>query len=256
MNSSTFDLSQKTAIVTGASRGIGEAIAWSYARAGANVVLSSRRAENIMPVADAINEEFSGRALALAVHAGNLESAGQLVEKAVEHFGSVDIVVNNAGTNPHFGPILSADESHWDKIFEVNVKGCFWMCQAAARQMIAQGSGGKIINNASVAGLRPGLMMGVYSVSKAAVIMLTRSLALELGRENIQVNAIAPGYVKTRFTQVLWSNDKLNEGILEQTPAGRMGDPEEIAGIALYLASSVSDFTTGAVFTIDGGYSL
>jgi NAD(P)-dependent dehydrogenase (short-subunit alcohol dehydrogenase family) len=139
---------------------------------------------------------------------------------------------------------------------EVNVKGYFWLCQAAARQMQKQGEGGKLINVASVAGLAPGAMMGIYSVSKAAVIMMTRSLAMELGADNIQVNALAPGFIKTKFSRALWDNPSIHAGIVERTPAGRMAEPEELTGIALYLGSAASDFTTGAVFTVDGGYTL
>ena len=251
-----FDLTDKTAIITGASRGIGEAIAWAYARAGANLVLSSRRVENIQPVADAINQEYPDKALALPAHAGNPESAQNLVDMAVEHFGGVHIAVNNAATNPHYGSLLTAEESHWDKILEVNVKGYFWLCQAAAKEMIRQGEGGKIINNASIAGIRPGENMGMYSVSKAAVIMLTKSLALELAKENIQVNAIAPGFVRTKFSAAVWDNPELAQEMIGQTPAGRIAEPEEIAGIALYLASSASNYATGETFVIDGGFIL
>jgi NAD(P)-dependent dehydrogenase (short-subunit alcohol dehydrogenase family) len=251
-----FNLEGKVAIITGGSRGIGEAIARAYAAAGAQVVVTSRKAENVEPVAAAINAEYPGRALAIAAHAGRQAETQAVVERTVAEFGRLDIAVNNAGTNPHFGPLLTAEESHWDKIMEVNVKGYFWLCQAAARQMQRQGSGGKIINVASVAGLKPGAMMGVYSVSKAAVLMMTQALALELGADNIQVNAIAPGYVKTRFTAALWGNPAVNDSLLQKTPAGRMAEPEELTGIALYLASAASDFTTGAVFTIDGGYTL
>jgi NAD(P)-dependent dehydrogenase (short-subunit alcohol dehydrogenase family) len=251
-----FDLTDKVAIITGASKGIGEAIAWAYVRAGANVVISSRKLENIGLVADAINQEFPGRAIGIAAHAGRREETLALVEQAVKQFGRLDIAVNNAATNPHFGPILTSEPSHWDKIMEVNVKGYFWLCQAAAKQMQKQGDGGKIINVASVAGLSPGVMMGIYSVSKAAVLMMTKSLAMELGADNIQVNAMAPGFIKTKFSRALWDNPSIHAGIVEQTPAGRMAEPEELTGTALYLASAASDFTTGAVFTIDGGYTL
>jgi NAD(P)-dependent dehydrogenase (short-subunit alcohol dehydrogenase family) len=251
-----FDLTNKTAVITGASRGIGQAIAWAYLRAGANVVISSRKLENIGPVAEAMNGEFPGRAVAVAAHAGQREDTQALVEQAVRQFGRLDIAVNNAGTNPHFGPILTSEPSHWDKILEVNVKGYFWLCQAAAWQMQKQGQGGKIINVASIAGLKPGAMMGVYSVSKAAVLMMTRSLAVELGPDNIQVNALAPGFIKTRFSRALWDTPAIHDSLVERTPAGRMADPEELTGIALYLASPASDFTTGGVFTIDGGYTL
>lgn len=255
-NISTFDLNDKVAIVSGASRGIGEAIARGFVESGARVVISSRKSENILPIADSINAEYPDRAIGVAAHAGKRENSTSLVKLAVEKFGQVNIVVNNASTNPHFGPLLTAEESQWDKILEVNVKGYFWLCQAAAQQMMEQGDGGKIINIASIAGLEPGFMMGVYSVSKAAIIMMTKSLALELGKDNIQVNAIAPGFVRTRFSRALWSNESLNDSIVKRTPAGRLASPEEIVGIALYLASTHSNFTTGAVFTVDGGYTI
>lgn len=250
------DLSGKVAVISGASRGIGEAIARAYLGAGAAVVIGSRKPENIEPLAENMNSDFPGRIAPIVSHAGRRENAKRMVDLAVEKFGRLDIAVNNAATNPHFGPLLTAEESHWDKILEVNVKGYFWLCQAAAAQMKAQGEGGKIINVASVAGVRPGLMMGVYSVSKAAVIMMTRSLAVELGGDGIQVNAIAPGFVKTNFSKAIWANPSINDSIVERTPAGRMASPEEMTGIALYLASSASDFTTGAVFAIDGGFTL
>jgi NAD(P)-dependent dehydrogenase (short-subunit alcohol dehydrogenase family) len=252
----TFTLQDRTAVISGASRGIGEAVAWEYVKAGANVVVSSRKEENIRPVADAINREFPNRAIAIAAHAGKQESALLLVDAAVDNFGRLDIAVNNAATNPHFGPILTATESQWDKILEVNVKGYYWLSQAAAIQMRKQGDGGKIINVASVAGLEPSLMLGVYSVSKAAIIMFTKVLALELGPDKIQVNAIAPGFVKTQFSQALWGNSAINEAILDRTPAGRMAEPDEIVGAALYLASDASNFTTGTTLKIDGGYTL
>lgn len=251
-----FDLSGKVAIVSGASRGIGEAVARSFVRAGANVAITSRKEENIAPVADDINKAYPGHALGVVAHAGKRADAERLVQETVSTFGRLDIAVNNAATNPHFGPLLDAELWQWDKILEVNVKGTFWLCQLAARQMIAQGDGGKIINMASVAGLKPGPMMGIYSVSKAAVLMLTRALALELASDDIQVNAIAPGFVKTRFSAALWQNPLLNDRLTEETPAGRMAEPDEITGIALYLASEASAFTTGAVFTVDGGYTL
>lgn len=253
---SGFDLSGRVAVITGASRGIGEAIAWAFVRAGAAVVISSRKAENIEPVAQAIDQSHPGKAIAMTAHAGKAEDTRALVEKAVDHYGRLDVAVNNAATNPQFGPLLTAEESQWDKIFEVNVKGYFWLCQAAAQQMRRQGTGGKIINIASVAGIEPSPMMGIYSVSKAAVIMLTKVLALELASDNIQVNAIAPGFVKTKFSRVLWETPSINEMIVGKTPLGRMATAEEITGIALYLASTASDFTTGSIFTIDGGFTL
>jgi NAD(P)-dependent dehydrogenase (short-subunit alcohol dehydrogenase family) len=251
-----FSLDGKVAAISGASRGIGQAIAQAFAAAGARVVMGSRRQENIEQAARSINEAYPGRAYPVVAHAGNAEDAQAIVEAAVAQYGRVDIAVNNAGTNPHFGPILASEASQWDKILDVNVKGCFWLCQAAAQQMQAQGSGGKIINMASVTGLEPGPMMGIYSVSKAAVIMLTKVLAMELAADNIQVNAIAPGIIKTRFSRVLWDNPGLRSRIEHKTPAGRLGEPEEVSGLALYLASEASSFVTGGVFTVDGGYTL
>jgi NAD(P)-dependent dehydrogenase (short-subunit alcohol dehydrogenase family) len=253
---SLFDLTGKVAIVSGGSRGIGEAIARAFVAAGAKVTITSRKLENVLAVADSINADYPGRCLAIGAHAGRQADAAAAVAETVDHFGRINIAVNNAGTNPHFGPLLTASESQWDKILEVNVKGYFWLCQAAAAQMQRQGGGGKIINVASIAGLEPAAMMGVYSVSKAAVLMLTQALATELGPDNIQVNAIAPGFIRTRFSAALWDNPAVYQGLVDRTPAGRMADPAELTGIALYLASEASSFTTGGVFVVDGGYTL
>ena len=249
-----FDLSGKVAVVTGASRGIGEAIAASFAQAGAAVVLTGRKQESLDLAAQRVRDA-GGRALAVAAHAGREADAAMVVERTLAEFGRLDILVNNAGTNPHFGPILTAEESHWDKIFDVNVKGYFFMAKAAAPAMQRAG-GGKIINMASIAGINPGPMMGVYSTSKAAVIMLTKVLAAELASDNIQVNAIAPGFIKTRFSAALWTNPALNEAIERVTPQGRVAEPGEVTGAALYLASDASSFTTGSVLVVDGGITL
>lgn len=246
-----FDLTGKVALITGASRGIGEAIAVAYARAGAKVILASRRQADLETVAGRIRES-GGEALAMAAHTGDRTAIQSLVARALDTFGGIDILVNNAATNPHFGPILTAEDSHWDKILDVNVKGYFRMVKACAESMQARG-GGKVINLSSVAGLEPQPMMGVYSVSKAAVLMLTRVLAAELAPFNIQVNAIAPGFVKTKFSAALWQNPQINEAILKRIPQKRMAEPEEIAGLAVYLASPASSFVTGSVFSIDGG---
>lgn len=251
MGTVDFRLDGKVALVTGASRGIGEAIARAYARAGAAVVLVSRKQEALDAVAAAIRQE-GGEALPVAAHVGDPEALQAAVARAVETFGGIDILVNNAATNPHFGPLLTSQESQWDKILDVNVKGYFRTVQACVPHMRERG-GGKIINVASIAGLRPMPGLGIYCVSKAAVIMLTQVLAVELAPYNIQVNAIAPGFVKTRFSRALWENPTIYEAIVRVTPARRMAEPEEIVGIALYLASPASDFTTGAVFVVDGG---
>jgi NAD(P)-dependent dehydrogenase (short-subunit alcohol dehydrogenase family) len=247
----SFDLSGKVAIVTGASRGIGQAIALAYAEAGASVVLASRKQAGLDAVAQAI-QAAGGEALAVAAHTGSADAVEQLVARAVDAYGGVDILVNNAATNPHYGPILEAEESMWDKTLDVNVKGYWRLARACAPSMRAQG-GGKIVNMASVAGKAAQPGMGVYCVSKAGVIMLTEVLAVELAVDNIQVNAIAPGFVKTHFSSAIWDNPRVHEAVLRALPQHRLATPEEITGIALYLASDLSSFTTGATFVVDGG---
>jgi NAD(P)-dependent dehydrogenase (short-subunit alcohol dehydrogenase family) len=249
-----FSLEGKVAVVIGASRGIGRAIALRFAQAGAKVVVSSRKLEGVQAVADEI-EAAGGEALALQAHVGQPDDVAALAAQTVETFGRVDIAVNNAATNPHFGPLLSADEGQVEKTLDVNLKGVFRGCKAVAPHMETQG-GGKIINIASVAGLRPGPGMGMYSISKAGVLMLTQVLARELGPANIQVNAIAPGVIKTRFSQVLWQTPEIAQPALRGLPVGRFGEPEEVASLALYLASPASDYVTGSVFVIDGGQSV
>jgi len=246
-----FDLTGKVALITGGSRGIGLAIAEAYAAAGARVAVASRKQEAVDEAAAAIRRA-GGEALGVAAHTGDGAAVGALVERVVEHFGGIDILVNNAATNPHFGPFLSAEDSHWDKILDVNVKGYFRVAKTCIPAMRERG-GGKIINVASVAGLEPQPMMGVYCVSKAAVLMMTEVLAAEVAADNIQVNAIAPGFVKTNFSQVLWSTPEIHDRLVRAVPQRRMAEPAEIAGIAVYLASAASSFTTGATFVVDGG---
>ncbi len=252
--SDLFNISGKVAIITGASRGIGQSIAEEFAKAGAKVVLASRKQEELDKVAQSI-KEAGGDALAVAAHTGQKETLKHLVEKTVAHYGRVDILVNNAATNPHFGNILDAEDSLWMKTIEVNVMGNVWLCQAVVPYM-KQNGGGKIINIASIVGLNPGEFQGIYSATKAAVISLTKTLAMELGRDNIQVNAIAPGLVQTKFAQVLWENDSMMEQMMAKTPVGRIGQPVDIASMALWLASPSSSFTTGAVLVADGGVTL
>jgi NAD(P)-dependent dehydrogenase (short-subunit alcohol dehydrogenase family) len=247
-------LEGKVALITGASRGIGRAIALSFAQAGARVVVSSRKVDSVQAVAAEI-AAAGGQALAVQAHVGQTDDVVALVERALEAYSRIDIIVNNAATNPHFGPVLSADESQWDKILDTNAKGAFRVCKAVVPHMEAHG-GGKIINLVSLAGLQPQLGMGLYGISKAAVMALTRQLAMELGRANIQVNAIAPGVIKTRFSQVLWQTPDIAGPILSHTPLGRFGEPEDVAGLALFLASPASDFITGSIFLVDGGLNV
>ncbi len=246
-----FSLEGKVALVTGASRGIGQAIACAYAASGAKVVLTSRKQAGLDEVAQEI-QAGGGQALAIAAHTGDAQAIESLVQRAVETYGGIDILVNNAGTNPHFGPILTSEDSQWQKTLEVNLIGYFHTVKACVESMKQRG-GGKIINIASVAGIRPQAGMGVYGVSKAGVLMLTQVLAAELAEYNIQVNALAPGFVKTKFSSVLWENEQINRSILKSIPQQRMAEPGELTGIALYLASPATNFTTGAVFVIDGG---
>jgi NAD(P)-dependent dehydrogenase (short-subunit alcohol dehydrogenase family) len=251
---SEFSLEGKVAVITGASRGIGRAIAFRLARAGASVVVSSRKMANVHAVADEI-AAAGGQALAVQAHVGQMQDVQALVEQTLAAFGRLDIAVNNAATNPHFGPLLTADEGQWDKILDTNAKGAFRVCKAVVPTMQAQG-GGKIINLASIAGLRPSPGMGIYGISKAAIIMLTQILALELGPANIQVNAIAPGVIRTRFSQLLWQTPQIADPTLAHLPLGRFGEPEDVAGLALYLASPASDYVTGSIFLVDGGLNV
>ncbi len=249
-----FDLTGRVAVVTGASRGIGEAVARCYARAGAAVVLASRRQEALDVVAAGIREA-GGRALAVACHTGDPEQVRALVERTVAELGGIDVLVNNAGTNPHFGPLLEATEGQWDKTFEVNVKGYVHLARACVPEMKKRG-GGKIVNVSSIVGLAPHPGLGVYAVSKAAVLMLTKTLAVELAADGIQVNALAPGIIKTRFSTALWRDPERRDANLAAIPAGRFGEVGDLLGLALYLASPASGFTTGAVFRVDGGQVL
>lgn len=249
-----FSLQGKVAIITGASQGIGEAIAMTFAQAGARVVVSSRKLESVARVAHEI-ERTGGAAIAIQAHMGFPDQVKSLVAQTIEKWGRVDIVVNNAGTNPHFGPILTADEGQFEKTLDVNLKGYFRLAQVAVPQMQKQGDG-KIINIASIAGLHPPHKMGVYGITKAGDIMLTQVLARELGQFNIQVNAIAPGIVQTKFSRALWEDAELMARYEANVPLRRVGKPEDVAGAALYLASPASDWVTGTVLVVDGGATL
>lgn len=250
--SSKFDLTGKVAIVTGGSRGIGLAAAEAMSRAGAALVIASRKPEPLEQAAAQLRERTGGEVLAVPAHTGDDEAVNRVVERTTAEFGGVDILVNNAATNPHFGPILSADDSHWDKTLDVNVKGYFRMARACVESMKQRG-GGRIINIASVAGRRVQPFMGVYCVSKAAVVMLTQVLAVELATDQITVNALTPGFVKTKFSSAIWGNEAIGKAVLKSIPQGRMAEPEEIANLIQFLASPASSFVTGSIIDIDGG---
>lgn len=246
-----LSLIKKSAIVSGGSKGIGKAIAFKYAQAGANVVICSRKKENLN---DAVIEAESNglKLIPIECNTSNFDSIKSVVDLTLDKFGKVDVLVNNAATNPYYGPILNSEDSHWNKIFDVNVKGYFNFVKACSNSMIKNNSG-KIINVASIAAKTPLEGLGVYNISKAAVVMLTKVLAKELGQHNIQINTLAPGFIKTDFSKALWDDENTYNKIIKSIPQGKMGNPEDISGMALYLASSASDFITGSTFTVDGG---
>jgi NAD(P)-dependent dehydrogenase (short-subunit alcohol dehydrogenase family) len=248
---SQFDLTGKVALVTGASRGIGSAIANVLAQFGAQVVLSSRKQADLDAEAERINARFPGRATAIAAHAGREEDLARLVGGTMERHGRIDILVNNAGTNPYMGPLMDAELSAWDKTFEVNVRGILVLTQLVYRAWMAE-HGGSVVNIASTGGLRPGLGLGVYRVSKAAVVFMTRQLAREIG-DKVRVNAVAPGLIKTRFAEALWANEEILQRVLAPNPMGRIGTVDEVANAVLFLASDAASYVNGEVLVIDGG---
>ncbi|MCC5920151.1 MAG: glucose 1-dehydrogenase [Cyclobacteriaceae bacterium] len=247
-------LDDKVAIVTGASKGIGESIAEALAAAGARVVVSSRKQEAVDEVAENIRKA-GGEAKAIAANVGNMEENKKLVDKTIEAYGKVDILVNNAAANPVFGPALNTDEAAFDKIMNVNVKAAFELSKLVYPSMKASG-GGSIINISSIGGISPEPGLGIYSVSKAALISLSKVLAKELGDDNIRVNTICPGLIKTKFSEALWSNEKIMNQMMKLLPIKRVGKSEEIAMMALFLAADASGYTTGATLTADGGFTI
>jgi NAD(P)-dependent dehydrogenase (short-subunit alcohol dehydrogenase family) len=250
-------LDGKVAVITGGSRGIGEAIARTFVAQGARVVIASRKLDGVTAVAASIAKDHGpDRIRAVAAHTGKEDECVRLVREALAAFGRVDVLVNNAGTNPYFGPMVNADNAAWDKTFDVNLKGYFWCAREVARHLIERSAAGSIINVSSVNGLVASPMQGIYSMTKAAVISLTKTLALELGPSKIRVNAIAPGFVDTRLASAILKDDELLKRVVSRTPLGRYGTPDEIAGGALYLASDAASFLTGHTLVIDGGLTI
>jgi len=260
VNLSRFSLEGKVALVTGSSRGIGRATALGFAQAGADVVVASRKLEDLEKVASEIRR-VGRKALPVAAHVGRMEDIRRLVETAKAEFGRIDILVNNAGTSPAMATVLDAEERLWDAVMNLNLKGLYFLSQAAGRVMKEHG-GGKIINVSSMDGYRPEYMVGPYSIAKAAVVMATKSMALELAPYNIRVNAIAPGPVSTRILDSHWfhlpeKEAKAQKGEFAKTvPLQHIAEPDEIVGAMIYLASDASSFTTGATIIIDGGCLL
>lgn len=250
----SFDVTGRTALVTGGSRGIGLAIGTALAQAGAKVTLAARHGDDVEAAAAGLRER-GGQALGVVANVSRAEDCSRLVESVEAALGPIEILVNNAATNVHFGPLLEADDGMWQKMVETNLLSAVRLCRLVVPGMKERGHG-KIINVASVAGIQPGVGQGVYGALKAALIQFTRSLAQELGYANIQVNAIAPGLVQTRFASVLTETPQIRESVERATPMGRIATPDEIAGAALYLASPASDFMTGQVLVVDGGLTL
>ncbi|MEQ9423947.1 MAG: glucose 1-dehydrogenase [Cyclobacteriaceae bacterium] len=254
MSKSIFDLSGKVAVITGASKGIGESIAHGLAAFGAKVIASSRKQEAVDEVAAAIKSN-GFEATAIACHVGDEDQLKNLVEKTIEIYGRIDILINNAATNPVFGPIENSEAAVFDKIMQVNVRAPFILTNLVHPIMKANG-GGSIINISSVEGLKPSFGLGLYSVSKAALLMMTKNQAKEWGKDGIRVNNICPGLVKTKFSSAIWQNEGLLKQFEQHLPLHRMAAPDEMTGLAIFLASEASSYCTGGEFVADGGHML
>ena len=246
--------SATTVIITGASKGIGKAIALRLAADGHRVVVSSRDQAAVDVVAAEITAA-GGTALAVACHVGKPEQCEALVARTTAHFGGVDVLINNAATNPYYGGLSRSEGDTFDRIMNVNVKAPMLLANLCYPHFKAAG-GGVIVNVASVEGLRPSNGLGMYSMSKAALIMLSKSQAKEWGRHNIRSNALCPGLVQTKFSEALWQDEQLLRGFEAELPLQRMGQPEEMVGLAVFLATDASKYCTGGTFTADGGYLL
>jgi NAD(P)-dependent dehydrogenase (short-subunit alcohol dehydrogenase family) len=249
-----FSLEGKVALITGASKGIGEAISRLYAASGAKVVINSRRQEELDQLTDSITSN-GGNCTGIAANTGDREACRIMIDKVVSLHGGIDILVNNAASNPVYGPVIACEEWAFDKIMNINVKAPFELSKLVYPIMKQRG-GGSVINISSIAGHTPDDGLGIYSVSKAALNMLTKVTAKEWGSDKIRVNAICPGLIKTKFSEALWQNEKWLNHFVKLTPLGRMGTVEEIACMALFLGSEASAYCTGTLFTADGGISI
>ena len=250
-----FDLSSKVALVSGASRGIGAATAEILAEFGAHVILTSRKAENLKEVQVRI-KNAGNKATAMVCHNGDLSQIESLFEKIRERHGRLDILVNNAATNPYYGSVLGVDEKAWNKTMDVNLKGPFFMSQHAARLMrenLDLHGGGSIVNVSSINGRIPMHNQSIYSMSKAALISMTQAFAKELGRDKIRVNALLPGLTDTKFASAMTQNEDFMKDVLQQIPLGRIAQPSEMSGMVLFLVSDAASYITGSTFTVDGG---
>jgi NAD(P)-dependent dehydrogenase (short-subunit alcohol dehydrogenase family) len=252
--SNAISLSGKVAIVTGGGRGIGKAIARRLAEAGAHVAIASRKLENLeRTAAELAAVPVPGTVLPVACHVGRLDQLEHLVHETEARLGPVDIVVNNSATNVFQGPALEVTDEMLDKMVEINVKAALRLLRLTVPGMIARGRGGSIINIASIAGLRPQFGSLLYSFTKAGLIMMTRSWAREFGPRGVRVNAIAPGLIRTDFSAYYWKNEEFVQHLEDTQPIGRVGEADEIGGLALYLASDEASYVTGQVFVVDGG---
>jgi NAD(P)-dependent dehydrogenase (short-subunit alcohol dehydrogenase family) len=252
---SLFDMSGMTAVITGSTKGIGKAIAERMAEQGANVVVSSRKADACEAVAAEINEKWAkggNRAAAIPCHIGHKEQLQALVDQSTETFGKIDVLVCNAAVNPYFGPSRDIPDSAFDRIMECNVRSNFWLCHMVAPQMMERKDGSMIIVS-SIGGLRGSATLGVYGISKAADMQLARVLAVEYGPHNIRANVIAPGLIRTDFARALWEDPDNLKRRTATTPLRRIGEPDEIAGAAIMLASKAGGFVSGQTIVVDGG---
>ena len=252
---SEIHLRDRVVLVTGASRGIGEAIARACARAGARVVLAARKQPELDRVAGAIREA-GGTALPIACHAARESELAALYQRVVGELGPVTGLVNNAATNPYFGPTIDCPEAAFDKTFETNLKGYWQASRLFVHGLRAAGARGAIVNVASIAGIRASPMQGVYGMTKAAIISMTQTMAYELATSGVRVNAIAPGFVETRFSAAIVQNPTLRDHVIGRTPMARVAAPEEIAGAVVYLLSDAASFTTGHTIVADGGMTV